>query len=211
MTDKIYDSIVGMEEQEAIKLAKEYLDGGGDPKQLLDVCRDAMDEVGKKFESGEYFLSELLLGGEIFRSIMEITLPLLEGSEMEKLGKIVLGTVKDDIHDIGKDIFKAFAQAAGFEVIDIGVDAPAEKFVEAVKEHNPDIVGMSCLITAGINPMKNTVEALKKAGLTDPKIIIGGGRVDEEIMKFTGADAWADDAARGVRLCKELIGVKAEV
>ncbi len=85
MTDKIYDSIVGMEEQEAIKLAKEYLDGGGDPKQLLDVCRDAMDEVGKKFESGEYFLSELLLGGEIFISIMEITLPLLEGSEMEKL------------------------------------------------------------------------------------------------------------------------------
>lgn len=177
MTDKIFDSIVGMEEEKAVQLAKEYLDGGG----------------------------------EIFNSIMEITLPLLEEGEVEKLGKIVLGTVKDDIHDIGKDIFKAFVQAAGFEVIDIGVDAPAEKFVEAVKEHKPDIVGMSCLITAGINPMKETVDALKKAGLTDPKIIIGGGRVDEEIMKFAGADAWADDAAKGVRLCKELIGIGAEV
>lgn len=210
MTEKIFNSIVGMEEENALKFAKEYLDDGGDPQKLLDVCREAMDEVGEKFEKGEYFLSELLLSGEIFKGIMDLTLPLLKESEVETIGKIVLGTVQDDIHDIGKNIFKAFAEAAGFEVIDIGVDVPEEKFVEAVKEHNPDIVGMSCLITAGINPMKRTVEALKEAGLTGAKIIIGGGRVDEEIKEFSGADAWADDAARGVRLCKELLGLGVE-
>lgn len=121
---------------------------------------------------------------------------------------MVLGTVKEDIHNIGKDIFKAFVEAAGFEVVDIGVDVPEEKFVEAVKEHKPDIVGLSCLITAGMTSMKKTVESLKASGLTDMKIIIGGGRVDEEVMKFVGADAWADDAAKGVRLCKELVGIK---
>ncbi|NLY66068.1 MAG: cobalamin-binding protein [Tissierellia bacterium] len=210
MTEKIFNSIVGMEEENALKFAKEYLNDGGDPQKLLDVCREAMDEVGEKFEKGEYFLSELLLSGEIFKGIMDLTLPLLKESEVETIGKIVLGTVQDDIHDIGKNIFKAFAEAAGFEVIDIGVDVPEEKFVEAVKEHNPDIVGMSCLITAGINPMKRTVEALKEAGLTGAKIIIGGGRVDEEIKEFSGADAWADDAARGVRLCKELLGLGVE-
>jgi methylmalonyl-CoA mutase cobalamin-binding domain/chain len=206
--EELFNKIVDMDEEGSIKLAKEYLEGGGDPQKLLDVCRNAMGVIGDKFEKGEYFLSELLLGGEIFGSIMEFTLPLLKEGDVKKLGKIVLGTVKDDIHNIGKDIFKAFVEAAGFEVVDIGVDVPEEKFVEAVKEHKPDIVGMSCLITAGISSMKKTVEALKESGLTDFKIIIGGGRVDEEVKQLAGADAWADDAARGVRLCKELLGVE---
>ena len=208
MHEELFNKIVDMDEEGSIKLAKEYLDGGGDAQKLLNVCRDAMGVIGDKFEKGEYFLSELLLGGEIFSSIMEFTLPLLKEGDIAKLGKIVLGTVKDDIHNIGKDIFKAFVEAAGFEVVDIGVDVPEEKFVEAVKEHKPDIVGMSCLITAGISSMKNTVEALKEAGLKDFKIIIGGGRVDVEVKELAGADAWADDAARGVRLCKELLGVE---
>jgi methylmalonyl-CoA mutase cobalamin-binding domain/chain len=206
--EELFNKIVDMDEEGSIKLAKEYLEGGGDPQKLLDVCRNAMGVIGDKFEKGEYFLSELLLGGEIFGSIMEFTLPLLKEGDVKKLGKIVLGTVKDDIHNIGKDIFKAFVEAAGFEVVDIGVDVPEEKFVEAVKEHKPDIVGMSCLITAGISSMKKTIEALKESGLTDFKIIIGGGRVDEEVKQLAGADAWADDAARGVRLCKELLGVE---
>lgn len=207
MEEEIFNRIVDMDEQGAVQMAREYLDKGGDPQKLLGACRNAMNVIGEKFEKGEYFLSELLLGGEIFGSIMEFTLPLLKG-ESKKLGRIVLGTVKDDIHNIGKDIFKAFAEAAGFEVIDLGVDVPVEKFVEEVKAHKPDIVGMSCLITAGISSMKKTVEAIKAAGLTDVKIIIGGGRVDEEVERLTGADAWADDAAKGVRLCKELLGVK---
>ncbi|GLI19468.1 cobalamin-binding protein [Tepidanaerobacter syntrophicus] len=208
MLDELFNKIVDMDEEGAVSLAKEYLEKGGDAQKLLDVCRDAMAVVGDKFEKGEYFLSELLLGGEIFKGIMELALPMIKEGEGKKIGKMVLGTVKEDIHNIGKDIFKAFAEAAGFDVIDIGVDAPVEKFVDAVKENRPDLVGMSCLITAGISSMKKTVEAIKQAGLTKPKIIIGGGRVDEEVKEFTGADAWADDAAKGVRLCKELMGVE---
>jgi len=208
MQDELFNKIVDMDEEGSIKMAKEYLDGGGDPNELLNICRNAMGEIGSRFEKGEYFLSELILGGEIFRSIMEFTLPHLKEDESQKLGKIVLGTVKDDIHNIGKDIFKAFVEAAGFEVIDIGVDVPVEKFVEAVKTNNPDIIGMSCLITAGISSMKKTIEAIKEAGVTGAKIIIGGGRVDENVRQLVGADAWADDAAKGVRLCRELIGVE---
>jgi methylmalonyl-CoA mutase cobalamin-binding domain/chain len=207
--EDVLKSIVEMEEEEAVNKAKEYLEGGGDAQKLLEVCRDAMGKIGERFEKGEYFLSELILGGEIFKEIMEFTLPKIKGGSEKKLGKIVLGTVKEDVHNIGKDIFKVFAEASGFEVIDIGIDTPEEKFVEAVKEHKPDIVGMSCLITAGVTSMKKTVDKLKEAGLRDSiKIIIGGGRVDESVKEFTGADAWADDAAKGVRLCKQLIGVE---
>lgn len=205
MQEKLFNLIVDMEEEEALKSAEEYLEGGGDAQKLIDVCRNAMDEIGNRFEKGDYFLSELLLGGEIFQQIMQLALPFIKGDENKKLGKMVLGTVREDIHDIGKDIFKVFAEAAGFEVVDIGVDVPVEKFVEAVKDNNPDIVGMSCLITAGMSSMKKTIDAIKEAGLTDVKIIIGGGRVDRELKEFSGADAWADDAAKGVRLCKELV------
>ena len=208
MQEELFNKIVDMDEEGSVKLAKEYLDGGGDPQKLLETCRNAMAVIGDKFEKGEYFLSELILGGEIFTSIMEFTLPHIKEGESKKLGKIVLGTVKDDIHNIGKDIFKAFAEAAGFEVIDIGVDVPVEDFVQQVKDHKPGFIGMSCLITAGITSMKKTVEAIKAEGITDAKIIIGGGRVDEEVKQLAGADAWADDAAKGVRLCKELVGVK---
>lgn len=208
MREELFNLIVEMEEEESIKKAKEYLDGGGDAQELLDICRDAMGVIGDKFEKGEYFLSELLLGGEIFSSIMEYALPMLKDADTAKLGRIVLGTVRDDIHDIGKDIFKAFVEAAGFEVIDIGVDVPEQKFVDAVREHKPDIVGMSCLITTGITSMKKTIDMLKEANLRGFKILIGGGRVDEEVKQFSGADAWADDAAKGVRLCKELMGLE---
>jgi methylmalonyl-CoA mutase cobalamin-binding domain/chain len=207
--EDVLKSIVEMEEEEAVNKAKEYLEGGGDAQKLLEVCRDAMGKIGERFEKGEYFLSELILGGEIFKEIMEFTLPKIKGGSEKKLGKIVLGTVKEDVHNIGKDIFKVFAEASGFEVIDIGIDTPEEKFVEAVKEHKPDIVGMSCLITAGVTSMKKTVDKLKEAGLRDGiKIIIGGGRVDESVKEYAGADAWADDAAKGVRLCKQLLGME---
>lgn len=209
MLEELFNRIVDMDEEGAVSMAKEYLEGGGDAKKLLETCRDAMGVIGQKFEKGEYFLSELILGGEIFKNIMEFTLPKIKGGDDKKLGKIVLGTVKEDVHNIGKDIFKVFAEASGFEVIDIGIDTPEEKFVEAVKEHKPDIVGMSCLITAGVASMKRTVDALKEAGLREGiKIIVGGGRVDEGVKQYAGADAWADDAAKGVRLCKELMGIE---
>jgi len=200
--------MVALDEKEAIEVARKQLDDGGDPREVLDVSRDAMGAIGDKFEEGEYFLSELIMAGEIFKQIMEIALPRIKEGETEQVGKIVIGTVKDDIHNIGKDVFKAFAQASGFEVIDLGVDVPSDKFVEAAKEHKPDIVGMSCLITTGIPSMKNSIAAIRAAGLEDVKIIIGGGRVDEEVKEFSAADAAAADAAKGVRLCKQLIGVE---
>jgi len=138
---------------------------------------------------------------------METVLPKVK-REIKPIGTIVLGTVQGDIHNIGKNIFKAFSQAAGFEVIDLGVDVPPERFVDAVREHKPNIVGMSGLLTLAIESMKRTVEALKSAGLRDRvKVIIGGGRVDENAKRYVEADEWADQATIGVRKCKELIGV----
>ncbi|MCR3921823.1 MAG: cobalamin-dependent protein, partial [Firmicutes bacterium] len=127
--------------------------------------------------------------------------------DVSQLGTMVLGTVQGDVHTIGKDIYRVMAEASGIKVIDIGIDVPHAKFVEAIKEYQPDVVGMCCLITLGVDSMKQTIEVIKEAGLRDQvKIIIGGGRVSEAVKDFVGADAWADDAARGTRVTKELLG-----
>jgi len=146
------------------------------------------------------------MAGEILKQVMEIIRPVLGERKAESVGKVVIGTVEGDVHDIGKNIVIALLEAEGFEVIDIGVDQPPEAFVEAVKEHNPHVVGLSGLLTEAIESMKRTVEALRKAGYGG-KIIIGGGRTSEEAREYTGADEWADDAAVGVRKIKALLGV----
>lgn len=206
MGEDLFKCIVEMDEQEALRITKEMLESREDPVKILELCKDAITVVGDKFEKGEYFLSELIYSAEIFKKIMELILPRLKKEDVKRTGTIVLGTVKGDVHDIGKNIFKVLAEASGFEVIDLGVDVPYERFVEAVKTHNPDIVGMSSLITASVGSMKKTIDMLKEAGLLDKtKVVIGGGRADELVMQYTGADAWADDAAKGVRICKQLI------
>jgi len=206
MCDDLFRNFVEMEEEEAIKIARSMLNDSDGPMKILKTCKDAMEAVGRKFEANEYFLSELLAASEIFTQIMEFTLPRLQQSEVKKLGSMVLGTVESDVHDIGKNIFKVMAEASGFEVIDLGIDVPASRFVDAVKTHQPDLLGMSCLITSGLEFMKRVADALKEAGLRERvKVIIGGGRVNDEIMKYVDADGWADDAARGVRICKELM------
>lgn len=206
MAEDLFKSIVEMDEQMALRITGDMLERNEDPARILEVCKDAITVVGDKFEKGEYFLSELIFSAEIFNKIMDLTLPRLKKEDVKKSGRIVLGTVKDDVHDIGKNIFKVLAEASGFEVIDLGVDVPYEQFVEAVRTYNPDIVGMSSLITASVSSLKKTIETLKEAGVRDRvKIVIGGGRADESVMKYTGADAWADDAAKGVRICKQLI------
>jgi len=176
---------------------------------VLETCKKAMNLVGDRFESGEYFLSELICAGDIFNQIMEFSIPLLQKDIPRKHGTMVLGTVASDVHNIGKDLFKVMAEASGIEVIDIGVDVSSEKYIEAIKQYEPDLLGLSCLITSGVDAMKHTINALREAGLKDEiKIIIGGGRVNDSVMKYTGADAWADDAARGVKLCNELLALK---
>ncbi|HZK25730.1 MAG TPA: cobalamin-dependent protein [Oscillospiraceae bacterium] len=207
MREELLKSFVDMEEVEAVRIAKELVETDGGPVAVLETCKEAMEEVGRLFEAGEYFLSELIAAGDIFNQIMAFTLPKLQQGDVSSIGTMVLGTVQGDVHNIGKDIFKVMAEASGIKVIDIGIDVPHEQFVEAIKEHQPDIVGMCCLITLGVDSMKQTVEVIKEAGLRDGiKIIIGGGRVSEAVMEHVGADAWADDAARGVRLSKELLG-----
>lgn len=208
LLDEIVSAFADLDEERTINLVKEALEKYS-LNEIFDACRRATDIVGERYERGEYFLSELVYAGHIFNRVLELLLPRLERERVSILGTILLGTVEGDVHDIGKNIFKAFAEAAGFKVIDIGVDVPPQKFVEAVKEHKPDIVGLSGLLTLAIDSMKRTIDALKAEGLRDKvKVIIGGGRVDEYAKNYTGADAWADSATKGVKLCKELLGIK---
>jgi methanogenic corrinoid protein MtbC1 len=191
-------------------MASQMLDKGVPAMEVLDKCREAMDGIGKRFEKGEYFISELLMGGEILRQIAAIAKPKMgEVTAQKKLGKVVFGTVAGDIHDLGKDIVEFMLDINGFEVIDLGVDVPVNKFVEAIKEHKPQVVGLSCLITVAFDSMKQTVEAITAAGLRDSvKIMIGGGTTDEQVKSYAGADAYGKDAVSAVTLTKRWIGVK---
>ncbi|MEM2026748.1 MAG: cobalamin-dependent protein [Candidatus Bathyarchaeia archaeon] len=198
--------LISMRER-VLSIVEGLLREGKDPSEILEACRKAAAAIGERFERDEYFLSELVFASEIFSGVMRVVLPVLK-REVKPVGTIILGTVQGDIHDIGKNIFKAFAEAAGFRVIDLGVDVPPERFVEAVRDHNPDIVGMSGLLTISYESMKKTVDALKEAGLRDRvKIIVGGGRVDGHVKRYSGADEWADNAVLGVRKCREMLGL----
>jgi len=204
--DELIEAFIELDEAKVLSLVEKLI-VEIPPSDILEACRKATVVIGERFERGEYFLSELVYAGEIFRRVMDIILPRLR-EEAKPIATIVLGTVEGDIHDIGKNIFKAFAEAAGFKVIDLGVDTSPEKFVEAVRRYNPEIVGMSGLLTIAIEAMRRVVEALKQAGLRDKvKIIIGGGRVDEYARRYTGADDWADNAMLGVKKCKQLLGL----
>jgi len=208
MSQKLIDAIVEMREEDALKLTNELLDGGASPSDILAACKDAMDVIGKRFEDGEAFIPELMLAGEMMTAITGVLKPrMAEESAAEKLGKIVLGTVQGDIHDIAKDIVGFMLDLNGFEVTDLGVDVAPEKFVETVKETGAKIVGLSGFLTLAFDPMKDTVAAIKAAGLDDVKVMIGGGQIDENIRQYTGADAYGKDAMTAVSIAKEWIGV----
>ena len=204
MSQKLIDAITEMREEDAVAITNELLDGGASPADILNACKDAMDVIGKRFEDGEAFIPELMLAGDMMTAITEILKPhMAEEASAEKLGKIVLGTVQGDIHDIAKDIVRFMLDLNGFEVTDLGVDVPPAKFVEAAKETGAKIVGLSGFLTLAYDPMKETVAALKAAGLNDVKVMIGGGQVDENIRRYTGADAYGKDAMAAVALAKE--------
>ncbi len=212
MPNELVDAMTHMREQEAIDLAKKMLDNGQDPLKILELCREALEIVGKRFEEGKYFLPELIMAGEMLKEISTIAKPYIKQETNEKaeaIGKVVVGSVKGDIHDIGKDIVTFMLDINGFEVHDLGVDVPAEKFVDAIKEVQPGVVGMSALLTTAFESMKNTVEVIKDAGLRDQvKIMIGGGAVDEKVREYAGADAYGPDAVAAVSLSKKWIGTK---
>lgn len=212
MTDKLVEAMVHMKEQEALTLAEKMLNDGIHPLEVLAQCREAVEEVGKQFELGKYFLPELVMAGEMLKKISSMTEPFLKdetGDKTARLGKVVLGSVKGDIHDIGKDIVKFLLDVNGFEVHDLGVDVLPERFVNAIKEVRPEVVGMSALLTTAFESMKTTVAAIKDAGLRDDvKIMIGGGTVTEDVKKFSGADAYGEDAVAAVKLAKEWVTAK---
>lgn len=210
MTSQLVHAIADLREEDALKLAKEQLDSGASPLAILDDCREAMTMVGKRFEKGEAFIPDLIFAGEIMRQISDLVKPKLvqQTTPQKKLGRVLIGTVRGDIHDIGKDIVVFLLDVNGFEVKDLGVDVPASKFVDAVKEFQPQVVGLSGFLTLAFDSMKETVEAIQAAGLRDKvKIMIGGGQVNEDIRVYAGADGFGRDAVAGVSLAKKWVGV----
>ncbi len=206
MSQELIDAITDMREEDALKITNELLESGTDPLSVLGDCKQAMDVIGDRFEKGEAFIPELILAGEMMTTISEHIKPhLTEGSGAEKSGKVIIGTVEGDIHDIAKDIVAFMLDINGFEVTDLGVDVPPAKFVEAVQETGAKVVGLSGFLTLAIDPMKETVEALKSAGL-NVKTMIGGGQIDEQVRVYTGADAYGRDAMSAVALATEWIG-----
>lgn len=207
MTESLIQALVDMQEAKALQEATDLLRGGCDPMKILEACSAAMETVGKRFESGEYFLPHLMMAGEMLKQISDTIKPLIrEEKAASEKGRVLIGTVKGDIHDIGKNIVTFLLESNGFEVRDIGIDQPPQKFVEAVREFRPRVVGLSGLLTLAFDAMKETVQALQEAGLRDQvKIMIGGGQVTEKVKEYAGADAYGPDALAGVRLCKQWI------
>jgi 5-methyltetrahydrofolate--homocysteine methyltransferase len=206
MSQELIDAITDMREEDALKITNELLDAGTDPLSILDDCKQAMDIIGNRFEKGEAFIPELILAGEMMTAISDVIKPRLsESSGDEKLGKVVIGTVEGDIHDIAKDIVAFMLDINGFEVTDLGVDVPPAKFVEAVQQTGAQVVGLSGFLTLAIDPMKETVTALKDADL-NVKTMIGGGQIDEQVRVYTGADAYGRDAMAAVALATKWIG-----
>ncbi len=176
---------------------------GEEAYSVVNACQQGMAIVGELFEKNEYFVGDLIFAGELLNQAIDILKPVISGDNSKKIGTIVLGTVKGDLHDIGKNIFASMVDAAGFEVHDLGIDVPPGDFVEKVREIKPQIIGMSGVLTLALDSMKATVDALTAAGLrNDIKIIIGGNPVTEEACKQIGADAFTTNAAEGVKQCQ---------
>ena len=210
MSKELVNAIADMREDEALKLVQEMVEGGSGPMEILDAAREAMDLVGQRYDAGTYFLPELMLAGEMMNQITEVVKPEMSKlPEIERHGKVLIGTVAGDIHDIGKDIVSFMLDVNGFDVLDLGVDVPPAKFVEAIQDFQPQVVGLSGFLTLAFDAMKETVDAITAAGLRDGvKIMIGGGQISEVIKEHTGADAYGKDAMAGVNLAKQWIGAE---
>jgi 5-methyltetrahydrofolate--homocysteine methyltransferase len=210
MSQELIDAVVDMREEDAERIADELLSAGADPLSLLEDCRSALGIIGDRFASGECFVPELILGGEMLRAIgakVKSRLTASGADSQKKLGKVVFGTVEGDIHDIAKDIVVFMLDINGFEVIDLGIGVPVARFVEAVREHKPQVVGLSGFLTLAYDPMKNIVQALVDAGLRDGvKVMIGGGQMDDQIAAYAKADAYGKDAMAAVKLSKGWVG-----
>ena len=200
-------AIAELREDEVNRIVRQRIEAGVDPLALVEECREGMRLVGERHRTGDYFLGELMMSGEIFKNAMGFIEPLLKADRpVRPLARMVLGTAKGDIHNIGKDIAAMLLRAAGFEVFDAGIDVPPEVFVQKVRETGSTILGISGLLTTSFESMKQTVQALETAGLRGTvKVIVGGGIVNQMVQKYVGADACTDDAPEGIEICKRFV------
>ncbi len=209
MREALTAAIADIREEDALELTQQMLAAGEDPREILEACREGMALVGARYEEKDYFLPELIVAGDVLKAIAEIVKPLLQGDggAADTLATIVIGTVEGDIHDVGKDIVAFMLDSNNFEVIDLGVDVPASKFIEEIETRQPEIVAMSGFLTLAFDQMRNTVAAIDEAGLRDRvKIMIGGAPMDDTVTKYIGADAYGTDASAAVTLAKSWAG-----
>jgi methylmalonyl-CoA mutase cobalamin-binding domain/chain len=201
-------ALASFDEDFVMAEVKNRLTVNENPVLLVKELQQGMSLVGERFSSGEYFLSELLMSADLFSRVMEMVEPKIENQTIETIGRIVIGTPKGDIHDLGKNIFCTVARSSGFEIYDLGVDVPPEKFVAAVEEHKPQILGFSALITTTFDMMKNVVDKLVEKDLRDDlKIIIGGGVTTGMVENYVGADGQTIDALEGLSFCKRFLNI----
>lgn len=210
MADDLSKALADLKEKEVLEIARKRVDSGEDPLKILGDAREAVAVVGQRYQDGTYFIPDLVYAGEILKAIVEMVKPKLTGpAEGEHLGKVIIGTVKGDIHDIGKDIVAFMLDVNGFDVYDLGIDVPADKFVEKIKETGGNIVALSGFLTLSFDSMKETVQSIKDAGLRDKvKIMVGGGTLDDTVREYVEADAFGRFAGDAVALAKNWIGGK---
>jgi methanogenic corrinoid protein MtbC1 len=206
---RLAELVADLEEEQVLEIVRQRVETDGDLFEIINECNQGMREVGSRYESGDYFIAGLIMAGEIFSQVVKIVQPLLEEQfSGQSSGKILIGTVAGDIHDLGKNMFGMLLSSHGFDVVDLGVDVAPEVFTAKVLKHRPDIIGLSGLITASFKTMKDTItcirEEFKNQDLSIP-ILIGGGFIDEQIHQFVDSDHWVNDAMEGVRLCEEIL------
>jgi len=206
--EKFITLMADLQEDAVLDLVRQYLADGVEPLVIIDLCHKGMIQVGEYYEQGRYYIAGLIMAGEIMRQVGQLVFPLLQRkTTKEDAGSIVLGTAEGDIHFIGKDIFKVLVRVHGFTVHDLGLDIPPSKFLAAIHEFKPNIVGLSSLITAAFNTMRETVAFMKENIPQElaPRAYIIGGRVDELVRKDVAADCWTNDAMKGVRMCQKIM------
>ena len=207
--DRLVTQMTELQIREVLQQVREILEAGEDPLVIVEMCQEGLRHVGELYEQGEYFLAALIMAGEIFRQAMELVVPHLLVAAPGQNCRVLLGTVQGDIHDMGKNLLGALLRCHGFSVQDLGVDVPPAEFLRQVQATQPDVVGLSGLLTTSHAPMREVVQLIRASVPPDrqPKgIVIGGAAVNEQAREFVGADYCATDAMHGVRLCQQIMG-----
>ena len=206
MDTTLEQKMADLMEDEVLQLVKKEVEAGTDPMEILTACQKGVEVVGDRYSKGVYFVSDLMMAGEIFKQVNTLLSAKLGGRSIATKGKVVFGTVAGDIHDIGKDLVVGILRSVGYDVTDLGVDVPKEEFIAAVKETGAPVLGLSGLLTIAFDAMRDTIKALEDAGLRQKtKVIVGGGPVNDDVRVYTGADAWGNSTQAAVNFCKEYL------